>query len=210
MPDMPSELVINFDGLCEPVNPGGVACYGWIISYFEDDGEWHNWVVKSGFIEEGPKATNNVAEWCALGFALRYLLDHNWRGKLTVKGDSQLVINQLLGDWACNAPRLIQFRDRCLEYLEKLELATIKRAGTLIVDVQFQNFKAMWIPREQNSQADALSNQAYENHTGQKVIERKIKCECGRTCNRLISRTAKNPNRPFIKCDGCGKFTWLS
>jgi len=24
-------LTLYFDGLCEPVNPGGIACYGWQI-----------------------------------------------------------------------------------------------------------------------------------------------------------------------------------
>jgi ribonuclease HI len=210
---LPTELVVHFDGLCEPVNPGGVACYGWVISYYEDgDGAWHTWACQSGFIEEGPKATNNVAEWCALGFALRHLLNDNWAGtKLTVYGDSQLVINQLLGEWNCNSDRLIQFRDRCLEYIEKLGFAKINRAKAgYIHDVHFEKtFKAIWIPREENKQADVLSNKAYEDHTGQKVVPRKVKCECGRECVRFMSRTAKNPNRLFIKCE-CGKFTWLT
>jgi ribonuclease HI len=208
MPDMPNKLLLYFDGLCEPVNPGGVACYGWAIMYYEDDGEWHVWACESGFIEEGPAATNNVAEWSALKFALYYLVRNQWTGKLTIKGDSNLVIEQLVGNWRCNGKRLIEFRDCCLNYLEELGLANIQRNKKGKITAVEHKFTAMWIPRDQNKRADALSNQAYENHTGKKVMPRKVACACGKTCVRFISQTERNPNRAFIKCE-CGQFTWL-
>lgn len=143
---LPLELCLYFDGACEPTNPGGVATYGWLIK--DPDGK--TLAKKCGVVCEGKDATNNRAEWCALGFGLRYLLDQKWTGKLTIQGDSQLVICQLTGDWACNKPHLIKLRARCLEILKQLG----------------NDYKTDWLPREQNEECDELSRYAYERYTG--------------------------------------------
>lgn len=89
---LPSQLIINFDGACEP-NPQGWAVYGWIIT--DADGE----EIAQGYgvaAKPGSKlATNNFAEYCGLGFALRWLASAGWKGELSIRGDSMLVINQL-------------------------------------------------------------------------------------------------------------------
>lgn len=149
---------IYFDGSCEPTNPGGVATAGWFI---EDDKS----LIAEGseFICEGDGATNNVAEWCALGKSLRWCLDH--RGiftsncRLDLFGDSQLVVNQLTRKWACNKEHLQKLRERCDSILKELGFS----------------WNAQWIPREQNERADNLSRQAYEKHTGRKFPERNRK-----------------------------------
>ena len=63
-------IVVNFDGLCEPVNPGGIATYGYII---KDDA---GLVIakKSGVVGKGPQMSNNVAEYAALCECLNLLL----------------------------------------------------------------------------------------------------------------------------------------
>lgn len=48
-------------------------------------------------------ATNNVAEYRALEAALD-LAEEEGINSLTIKGDSQLIINQLTGDWNANNP----------------------------------------------------------------------------------------------------------
>ena len=97
--------------------------------------------------------TNNLAEYHAVLNALRYT-----RGRLTllsdrhmgvmVYSDSQLVINQVKGSWRCNTPTL----QRLLADIESI-MHFFADAG---VPLQFE-----WIPREQNTNADKLTRQAY-------------------------------------------------
>lgn len=147
-------LVVHFDGACEPVNPGGVATCGWTIRCGDE-------LLEAGCCEvcRGVNATNNVAEWSALGFALRWLLDHHTDVQpkvIELVGDSQLVVNQLNDSWRCNAPHLQKLRERCKAILEELHVT----------------WTARWIPREQNEEADALSRRAYEEATGKIFPER--------------------------------------
>jgi ribonuclease HI len=153
-----SRLVAYFDGACEPKNPGGVASGGWLI-LSEESRE----VIESGykvFFHGTREATNNAAEWCALGFALRTILDKQiFRrfGALLICGDSQLVINQLTGEWLCRNERMAMFCERCHELLNAIRLP----------------WAAEWIPRDENQRADALSRKAYEEFTGRKFPERR-------------------------------------
>jgi ribonuclease HI len=152
---MPARLVLYFDGLCEPKNPGGWCTYGWQIqdTVGAKIASGHGLAAKKG----EPHATNNYAEYCALGFGLRWLAERGWGGEyLSLRGDSKLVINQVMGGWACNKKHLQKLRQRCLELLEQLA----------------DDWEAVWIPREENSAADALSRRAYEEATGQPVPER--------------------------------------
>ena len=130
-------LTLYFDGLCGPVNPGGIACYGWLL--LQDGKE----IAQGDGVEaRGPKATNNVAEWSALLYGLRAAAALRPES-LEIRGDSQLVINQLTGSWRMNAARLRPYRERCLELLRGCQ------------------WGARWIPREQNEATDALSRKAY-------------------------------------------------
>ncbi len=153
-----TDLVLHFDGACEsvgngPRNPGGLGTYGWVITDFHENEIAYGYgVVTLNHSLPVPKgmicSTNNRAEYCALGFALRYLSDKKWRGSLNIRGDSQLVINQLTEEWDCNASHLRKLRARCLE------LAAV------------WPWSAMWVERLDNRRADQLSQRAYTEHTG--------------------------------------------
>ena len=137
------EVIIFFDGLCEPSNPSGHGCCGWII--------WRGKKKSIGreYVGINPTMTNNIAEYCALGFALKELaedVDKNKVKKLTILGDSQLVINQLNKEWKCNKEHLVKLRDRCLALLDAIGC---------------EDWVARWIPREVNEDADKLSREAY-------------------------------------------------
>lgn len=151
--DQTADITIYFDGACEPVNPGGVATAGWYIL----DSQGTDITKGYRVIKSGDGATNNVAEWCALGFALRWLLD-NYKDNcywkiLLICGDSKLVCNQLTNFWQCKAPHLNKLKWRCLVLLGQLEL---------------KNWTTMWVPRELNKRADDLSKLAYTEFTGKK------------------------------------------
>lgn len=85
-------LTVFFDGLCEPRNPGGVGAFGFVI--YRDGNpikEGH------GVIGKGRGITNNVAEYSGLKAAVEWLNEQSIDDKMTVRGDSMLVINQMAG-----------------------------------------------------------------------------------------------------------------
>lgn len=122
-----------FDGATEP-NPGERGIGALLIS--PDGSERIEISEAIGF------GTNNEAEYAALQAVLDYALqrgiDH-----LAIRGDSQLVIKQVNGEWACKSPNLFG------------AITAAKRAMRQIPKVQLS-----WVPREENEEADALSGRA--------------------------------------------------
>jgi ribonuclease HI len=137
LPDEP--VVVQFDGACDPPKGGGVATFGYTIR----GGAWD---LEEGGLAVRPyseHATNNVAEYSGAIRALERLHGLGWTGRLEVRGDSQLVIRQMLGDYAVRAPHLQQYHARLAQL-----------AAT------FAEVRWVWVPREQNTRADALSKEA--------------------------------------------------
>lgn len=137
-----NDAIVYCDGACEPVNPGGVATYGW-VAYWKKQIR----AKDCGVVCEGEGATNNVAEYSALIQSLKYFLSKGFRGPLTVKSDSQLLVNQMTGKWGVKSESIRPY------YQEAKQLAA-----------EFTGLEFVWIPREMNIIADALSKQAYDNH----------------------------------------------
>ena len=131
-------IVIHTDGLCEPKNPGGWACWGWVA--LQDGRE-----IASGYgcLGQGPGATNNVAEYMAAIHALRWAIAQGL-SEVLVRTDSQLVACHFSGAWECRSehlrPLLAELRDLARQARARVE----------------------WVPRERNAVADALSRRAYE------------------------------------------------
>jgi len=135
-------ITIFFDGLCEPINPGGVAVYGYVI--YHDDR-----IIKKGcrVIGVGHGMTNNVAEYSALKRAIEWLISEKIQDdEITIKGDSMLVINQLRGDWKVKSKTSRKFVPEIKELLKK------------------KRVRFVWIPREENAEADMLSRVAYKRY----------------------------------------------
>ena len=89
-------------------------------------------------------ATNNVAEYRGLIAALQWAVDHNVT-EITVKGDSLLIIEQMRGNYKVKN-----------EGLKPLHM----QARMLVMQVG--NVKFAHVPREQNKDADRLSNVAMD------------------------------------------------
>ena len=160
------ELLLCVDGGCEPKNPGGVATTGWVI--YDQSG---NVLVESCTVVQdgGPLATNNYAEYCALGLALRWLKDQNWRGQLTVQADSQLLIYQVSEKWKCKAEHLKPLRQRIWDLMSEINLirTTEEEVGMLFgpdADPLNRPCVLKWVPREQNEYANNLCRIAYQIH----------------------------------------------
>ena len=130
---------VHFDGACQPPKGPGVATFGFTIEGpgidFEESG-----LATPPYSE---RSTNNVAEYVAAIRALEWLRAHGYRGAVVVSGDSQLVIRLMKGEYEVRADHLRAYH----EWL--VRLAT-----------EFASVVWQWIPRAQNSRADALSKEA--------------------------------------------------
>jgi ribonuclease HI len=135
-------IEVYFDGLCQPINPGGIPCYAFIVkadgsTVYSDYG-----IAAEPFSED---STNNVAEYTALVKALQWLLANNFGpSSVEVMSDSQLIVNQLTGDYKVKAKRIIPLYKQ-----------------VLILMSEFQDIWIKWVPREKNREADRLTNKAY-------------------------------------------------
>ncbi|HZA63578.1 MAG TPA: ribonuclease HI [Nitrososphaeraceae archaeon] len=135
-------IEVYFDGLCQPINPGGISCYAFIVKSDERIIHSDYGVAAKPFSEE---STNNVAEYTALAKALQWLLANNFNSnKVEIKSDSQLVVNQLTGDYKVKARRILPLFKH-----------------VLFLKAKFQDIQIKWIPRDMNREADTLTNKAY-------------------------------------------------
>ncbi|WP_435117296.1 ribonuclease HI [Halolamina sp. C58] len=126
---------VYFDGASRG-NPGPAAV-GWAI--VSSDG-----VVAEGGEEIG-RRTNNQAEYEALLRALRAARDLGL-DEIDVRGDSQLVVKQLRGEWNTNDPELRELRVTARELLR-----------------EFDRWDVEHVPREINERADDLANEALDD-----------------------------------------------
>jgi len=129
-------LIANFDGSCNP-NPGGVCSYGFVV--------WRDTTrIQEGHgsaAPRGPGATNNVAEYTGCIRALEWMLTQGFGEPVVLRGDSELVLKQLKGDYKVRSPLLAPL------YWKARELAA-----------RFTSLRFEWVPREQNAEADRLAS----------------------------------------------------
>ena len=140
-------IVVFIDGLCEPRNPGGIAAYGFVVY---KNGE--KLKEGRGVAAEGPCASNNLAEYAALVAALEFLTEAGLiEDAVEVRSDSRLLVNQMSGKWRVRSG---------------LYLPMYRRAAELAA--RFPRISFVWIPREENVEADSLSRLAYEEYTAKR------------------------------------------
>jgi ribonuclease HI len=127
---------VYFDGACRG-NPGP-ASVGYVV------------VSGDGIVAEGGhrigRATNNQAEYAALVVALEAASDAGF-DEVVVRGDSQLVVKQVRGEWDTNDPDLQEKRVRVHELLRSFDEWSIEH-----------------VPREINDRADDLANEALDGN----------------------------------------------
>lgn len=133
----------NFDGACEPRNPGGWGGWGFVIHTPAGD----ELLAAGGLLPKGPSMTNNVAEYTAalecVRAWIRLRAEHGLEGPLALRGDSKLVVEQMCGRWRVKQGAYVAVYQELRGLLD-----------STLVDVSWT-----WIPREQNARADELSKQ---------------------------------------------------
>ncbi|HXX92633.1 MAG TPA: ribonuclease HI [Planctomycetota bacterium] len=139
-----------FDGLCEPRNPGGVATFGFVVRRAGKTLHEGHGLAATPYSDG---ATNNVAEYTGALKALEWILQEGLeKEKVALRGDSELVIKQLKGEYKVKAPLLAPL------YKKVRELA-----------LRFPSLTFHWVPREENREADRLTNLAYADYAGGKA-----------------------------------------
>ena len=126
---------VYFDGASRG-NPGPAAI-GWVL------------VTSDGVVAEGSdridETTNNRAEYAALERALEAARDYGF-DEVDVRGDSQLIVRQVKGEYDTNNPELRERRVRALELLDS-----------------FDRWSLEHVPRAVNDRADSLANEALDD-----------------------------------------------
>lgn len=189
---MSREVTASFDGACWP-NPGGAMGLGWVVDGKE---------FREG-VQDHEHATNNTAEYLALIRCLdeapRVGLD--WGDTLTIKGDSQLVVDQVLGAAGCSAPHLQRLRDAVRDRMEETR-----------ADVEL-----VWVPRSQNTRADVASKKALldlgytepeydppEGYGNLTAIGRRLGVSAVRVGRLLFEAGMRDGKEPTLKALDCG------
>ncbi len=142
-------VIVYFDGACESARPGRLATYGFTLT--GEGRAYEEWglAVSPG----SSRATNNVAEYVGATRALEWLVGRRYTGPVFLCGDSQLVLRQMRGEYSVRADHLKAYH----EHLKRL-------AST------FERVEYVWVPREQNRRADALTKLAITEASSEAAI----------------------------------------
>ncbi|WP_409288845.1 reverse transcriptase-like protein [Peribacillus sp. SCS-37] len=139
--DEPQDITVFFDGgfLKEEKLSGAGA----VIYYTQNNKKWR---VRSNKILEILES-NNEAEYAALYYALQQLEELGVNNMpCTFIGDSQVVLNQLSGEWPC-------FEEGLNRWLDRIE----HKMGELGIKPTYS-----LVGRKENGEADKLAGQALE------------------------------------------------
>lgn len=139
------------DGLMEPKNPDGYGCCAFVVYEGDVDGSKTLAQLPPAVASQadciawpGDHATNNVCEYRAVRGALKWAVSYAEDEEIELRTDSQLVVQQVVGSWACNKDHLRKLRDDCRNLLKLLP-----------------NVRLVWVSRTQNIPADELTRVAY-------------------------------------------------
>jgi ribonuclease HI len=124
---MTTSAVVKFDGGARP-NPGLAA-----IGYIVEADDW----TEEGSDHIG-ESTNNRVEYHALIRGLEIASEKGCT-EVEARGDSQLVVKQVRGEWRVNKSELRPLRDRVQELAE-----------------EFESFEIHHVSRYKNWEADEL------------------------------------------------------
>lgn len=132
-------LTVYFDGSCGPVNPGGIAAYGYVIK----DDDYNTIHSGAGRVGEGEHCTNNVAEFEAIYQAMVWIDQNHPDAHVTFCGDSSMVIAQMRGEAKARKGEYIPYYKKTFEFAQPY--------------IRRKIWEFRWIQRAFNSEADALA-----------------------------------------------------
>ena len=143
------------DGSCAVHMSEDNKLQAWTDASIEDGHSVGAWILQASsgralargtadFGREG--VTGNTGEYGAVLDLLERVLALGYQDRsLTVHSDSKLVVEQLNDNWRCNNEKLKEIRDKIWKLLENFT----------------EKVEFVWIPREENKEADELSRSLY-------------------------------------------------
>lgn len=155
-----------FDGAVEPVNPGGHGGYGMLVK--RDGQTIHGEAIYMG---RWPTLSNNCAEYAGCISVLRYFIKHNVK-RAVVYGDADMIVKQVNGEWRIRGGAYIPYFHEAYALKQQLPEVVI-----------------VWIPREQNVEADNLSKQAVLTRP------RAVEFQLDPNIKPIVKEYPRNPSR---------------
>lgn len=143
---MKDQIVVKFDAACH--NKANHNCpMGLGVAVFINAEYREDLSRAELLITEEVEGTSNVGEWNALILALKVVIElrKHYDAKISIFGDSQLVVNQFNMIWRINEEKFKPY------FNEARALSKLAKIGD-----------AYWIRREENTHADDLSKQGLE------------------------------------------------
>lgn len=139
--DEPHDVVAYFDGGFHKNTK--LAGFG-VVIYYTQSGKRYRIRMNERADEI---VSNNEAEYAAFAYLVKVLEEYGiTRQKIVFKGDSQVVLNQLSGEWPCYEPEFNVWLDRIEDKLKKLKITP-----------EYEP-----VSRKENTEADKLATQALE------------------------------------------------
>jgi ribonuclease HI len=193
------KIIINTDGGCRfnSKEEPGVASAAFVA--YTEDGQY---LASQSAVLTG---TNNVAEYQGVllaAQALPVLLTQPMNGtpvSVEIRCDAMLIVKQMTGQWEFKDRELLRLAEQCQEALR-----------TLGVPHTF-----VWVPREQNKDADHLCNLALDGQVKTDLFTafpypvKTVKATCGqlfRLHGRLPTpRPMRVDEEGYALCNGCGR-----
>ncbi|MFL6324507.1 MAG: reverse transcriptase-like protein [Nitrososphaeraceae archaeon] len=146
------KLLVNFDGLCEPTNPAGIPCYGFVVKNENTEVSYREFGLVDSVKPFSPEANSNTAEYDSAIRAMEWLIENGYGNcnhdyQIIVRGDSQLITRKLKSDdYSPKGARINPLYDRAIMLRSKFARDTIR----------FE-----WVKRDDNREADDLAKKAY-------------------------------------------------
>jgi len=146
------KLFVNFDGLCEPANPAGIPCYGFVVKDELATLLYREYGLVDLVKPFSPQANSNTAEYGSAIRAMEWLVQNGYTSdnpdcEILARGDSQLIIRKLSSN---------HYSPRTARISSLYDKAIILRSKFAPDSIKFE-----WIKRNENREADKLAKEAY-------------------------------------------------
>jgi ribonuclease HI len=147
------KLFVNFDGLCEPANPAGIPCYGFVVKNENATVSYRGYGLVNSVKPFSLQANSNAAEYGSVIKAMEWLVENGYAAnasddyEILVRGDCQLIMRKLKSrDYSPRAARMSPMYD----------IAVMLRSKFPPDGIRFE-----WVKRDENKEADELAKEAY-------------------------------------------------
>lgn len=147
------KLFVNFDGLCEPANPAGIPCYGFVVKNDNAKVSYRGYGLVDSVNPFSPQANSNTAEYGSAIKAMEWLIENGYANdiihdyEILLRGDCQLTMRKLKSkDYSPRAARMSPMYNIAIMLRSKFPTGSIR----------FE-----WVKRDENKEADKLAKEAY-------------------------------------------------